>query len=46
MRGFKGKGSKSVEGASKGVVKKTSTKKGRREKKNAKKEKQAKKFAE
>ncbi len=43
MRGNRGKGSKSLDSSSKGVVKKTATKKGRKEKKLAKQEKRAKK---
>ena len=43
MRGNKGKGSKSLDSSSKGVVKKTATKKGRKEKKLAKLEKRSKK---
>ena len=43
MRGNKGKGNKSLDSANKGVVKKTATKKGRKEKKLAKLEKRAKK---
>ena len=43
MRGNRGKGSKSLDSANKGVVKKTATKKGRKEKKLAKQEKRAKK---
>jgi hypothetical protein len=43
MRGNKGKGAKSLDSANKGVVKKTATKKGRKEKKLAKLEKRAKK---
>ncbi len=43
MRGNKGKGAKSLDNSSKSVVKKTATKKGRKEKKLAKQEKRAKK---
>lgn len=43
MKGNRGKGSKSLDSANKGVVKKTATKKGRKEKKLAKQEKRAKK---
>jgi hypothetical protein len=43
MRGNRGKGSKSLDSSNKSVVKKTATKKGRKEKKLAKLEKRAKK---
>jgi hypothetical protein len=43
MRGNKGKGGKSLDSSNKGVVKKTATKKGRKERKLAKQEKRAQK---
>ena len=43
MRGNQGKGSKSLDSSNKGIVKKTATKKGRKEKKLAKIEKRSKK---